>query len=111
MFLLLSACGEGEQFVTRDQAIDIADDAVDASELSGRIDDLEAQIAELEKHHGIDNRYMVQADNAARTNDAWQEEATERLFYNDRLYLRELNRMRAREGLAPIPEPDWGSSD
>lgn len=47
--VLLAGCNAGEQLVTRDEVIDIADDAVDASGLDARIAQLEARIAELER--------------------------------------------------------------
>lgn len=46
--LLLGSCGGGG-VVTRDEVIDIADDAVDASDLGGQIEGLEARLTEVEE--------------------------------------------------------------
>lgn len=50
--LLLGSCGGGG-VVTRDEVIDIADDAVDASDLGGRIEALESRVEELESQAAL----------------------------------------------------------
>ena len=46
--LALAACSDSNKLVTHDEVVDIADDAVDASELPGRMDDLEAEVERLD---------------------------------------------------------------
>ena len=54
--LLLGSCSEASGIVTRDQVIDIADDAVDASGISGKVEELEARVAELEDRADSNDR-------------------------------------------------------
>ena len=66
----LAGCGEGKQFVTRDEAADIADDSVDASGLEGRIADLEGRVQELENETGrVRESVELTRDIAASTAD------------------------------------------
>lgn len=46
--LLLGSCGGSSALVTHDQAVDIADDSIDASGLPARVDELESRVQELE---------------------------------------------------------------
>ena len=52
--LMLSACGNsgGKAMWSRDEIADIAGDSVDASEASGRLDDVEARLTEIEERLG-----------------------------------------------------------
>lgn len=90
--------------MSRTEAQDIASDyATDTSELEERISSLEEQVADLRQQN------LDDIDNAKRAIELLAEhsdrasEAERRLFENDKTFHREANRLRAQQGLAPIP--------
>ena len=51
--LLLGSCSEADRFITHDEAVDIADDSIDASGVTGRVDDLESRVIDIEYRLGM----------------------------------------------------------
>jgi len=63
--LLLGSC-DGVGALTGDEAVDIANDAIEASGVSGRIDDLERRLAEVEAKAALNETDIKTAfDNAS----------------------------------------------
>jgi hypothetical protein len=50
--LFLTSCNESNRFVTQDEAVDIADDSIDASGVTDRLDRLESRIDDIEARLG-----------------------------------------------------------
>lgn len=71
--LLLGSCADNRG-VTRDEVMNIADDAVDSSELSGRIEQLESRLVELEERAAL---------NSANIDSAFANDQSDRDVAND----------------------------
>lgn len=100
--IVLAGCDDAP--VTRSEAQDIASDyATNTGHLEERIASLEKDVAELRKQNidDIDNAQRaieLLSDHSERAS-----EAERRLFENDKTLHREANRIRAQQGLQPIP--------